>query len=107
MRPIIPGSTPRIESAPLFSATSVASIDEVQDLSIALGVDLFLFAADLIGESAEEKAARLDAARDMLADDPAGLYLGAQAANVRDEGVIIPLLVHASLRSTHTRRAAA
>ncbi|WP_329492619.1 hypothetical protein OG618_37715 (plasmid) [Kitasatospora sp. NBC_01246] len=48
----------------------LATADEVEELSFHLGVDLFAYADDLTGESAEEKAGRLAAARDMLADDP-------------------------------------
>jgi hypothetical protein len=45
----------------------VASTDEVLELAIGTPLDLWL---GVDNESEEERAARLDAARDILADDP-------------------------------------
>ncbi|MFE3502928.1 hypothetical protein [Kitasatospora sp. NPDC059160] len=106
MHTIMPGPALRAESAMNFSAAPVASTDELQELAVLLGVDLFAFADDLIDESAGEKAARLDAARDMLAEDPVGLYLGEVAVDVELDRQVIPFPAQPT-RTTDSGRAAA
>ncbi|MET9399271.1 hypothetical protein [Kitasatospora sp. NPDC002965] len=83
------------------------------ELSTEMGVDLLAFAEHVLGEDAEERAARLAAAADMLADDPtlyvetfrlASRSLGSASSN-RDAAIY--LLPTAGARLTSTRRAAA
>lgn len=97
MHTIIPVSVLRAESPVRFSATTA----EVEELSMNLGVDLFAYADDLTGESAEEKAGRLAAARDMLADDldlhVRTVRAAADSAHVADvEAVVLDLPALAS-----------
>ncbi|MBV6700279.1 hypothetical protein KV557_24770 [Kitasatospora aureofaciens] len=63
-------------------ATGESVESDLFEVSIDLGLDLFVFADDLIGETADEKAARLDAAADIVADDPS-LYLATVALVAR------------------------
>ncbi|MEV5950414.1 hypothetical protein [Streptomyces sp. NPDC051993] len=77
---IMPGSVQRNHTEAAYSAVSAfADLDvmdgadeaaEVFELSLDLGVDLFAYADELIGESDAERTARLAAAADILADDP-------------------------------------
>ncbi|AEW95898.1 MULTISPECIES: hypothetical protein [Streptomycetaceae] len=53
----------------LIGRHEVATDDELIELALGTPLDLWLGPED--GESPEERAARLDAARDILADDPA------------------------------------
>ncbi|RPE26607.1 hypothetical protein [Kitasatospora cineracea] len=73
MRTSLPGSAQRNEPAPRIPATPAGLASDLTELSLDLGVDLAAFADELVGESEIERAARLDAARDMLATDP-GLH---------------------------------
>jgi len=69
MRTTLPPRAERMHTEPGAQAGTASIEGDLFAVSLDLGVDLVAYADELFGESVEERAARLDAARDMLVGD--------------------------------------